>query len=100
MMNIQPLVDAIKQAKLDGLPLNIAYYENVVWSYDDTELTINTDNDADDLYNEDGNTYSWEVYRVSPIVTDDGYVVFYDADRGCGSTETIIVIQNERADWE
>lgn len=99
-MNIQPLVDAIKQAKSDGLPLNITYYENVVWSYDDDNLSINTDNDADDLCNSDGNTYSWEVYRSNPIVTDDGYVVFYDADHGCGSKETIIVIDNERAMWE
>lgn len=100
-MNIQQLVDAIKQAKLDGLPLNITYYEDVVWSYDDNNnLSINTDNDADDLYNGDGNTYSWGVYRSNPIVTDDGYVVFYDANHWCGSRETIIVIQNERADWE
>lgn len=100
-MNIQQLVDAIKQAKLDGLPLNITYYENVVWSCDDNnELAINTDNDADDLYNGDGNTYSWELHQSSPIATDDGYVVFYDADHGCGSTDTIIVIQNERVMWE
>lgn len=99
-MNIQQLVDAVKQAKLDGLPLNITYYENVVWSYEDNNLFINTDNDADDLYNSDGNTYSWEVYRSNPITTDDGYVVFYDANHGCGSTDTIIVIQNEKADWE
>lgn len=99
-MNIQTLVDAIKQAELDKLSLNITYYENVVWSFEDNELAINTDADDDQLLDRDGNTYSWSTYRSTPVVTDDGYVVFYDADHGCGSKDTIIVIENERVDWE
>jgi len=95
-MNIQNLIDAIKQ--LPDLALNIAVYENVVWCYEDGELSINTDNNADHLAEFDGATYTFETR--AGVVTDDGYVVFYDADNGCGTRDTIIVIDNERAMWQ
>lgn len=40
-MNIQPLVDAVKAIQSE-LSLNIVVYENVVWCYEDNELSINT----------------------------------------------------------
>lgn len=97
-MNIQPLVDAVRQAESDNIPLNITYYENVVWSYEEGELAINAEGNEDHLANFDGETYTFEVGEG--IVTEDGYVVFYDADNGCGTRDTVIVSANERAMWE
>jgi hypothetical protein len=95
-MNIQNLVDAVKQ--LPDLALNITVYENAVWCYEDDELCVNTDGDADALYERGGQTYSFDVRGC--VESDDGYVVFYDADNGCGTRDTIIVIDNERAMWQ
>lgn len=96
-MNIQPLVDAVKELQSE-LDLNIVVYENVVWSYDDDELSVNTAGDADDLYNGEGETYSF--YVRAAVESEDGYVVFYDANNGCGTRDTVIVSANERAMWE
>lgn len=76
--NLQHFIDALEivQAKFN---LNIQLYDNAIWSYADDELTINTD----------GNTYSFEVRCGEK--SDDGYMVFYDADNGCGTKDTIIV---------
>lgn len=93
-MNMQPLVDAVKAVQSE-LNLNIVVYENVVWCYEDNELSINTDGDEDALYNGEGQTYSFYVRTAEG--TEDGYVVFYDADNGCGTRDTVIVSANERA---
>lgn len=92
--NLQHFIDALEivQTKFN---LNIQFYGNSVWMYADDELTINTDGNQDDLLNGDGNTYSFEV-RYGGESSDDGYMVFYDADNGCGTKDTVIV----RADRE
>lgn len=96
-MNIQPLVDAVKAVESE-FSLNIVVYEGAVWSYEDNELSINTEGNADDLYNGEGQTYSFDVRTA--VESEDGYVVFYDADNGCGTRDTVIVSANERAMWE
>lgn len=96
-MNIQTLVDAVKELQSE-LNLNIVVYKNVVWSYDDDELSVNTDGDEDALYNGEGQTYSF--YVRTAVESEDGYVVFYDADNGCGTRDTVIVSVNERVMWE
>lgn len=92
--NLQHFIDALEivQTKFN---LNIQFYGNSVWMYAEGELTINTDGNQDDLLNGDGNTYSFEV-RYGREYSDDRYIVFYDADCGCGTKDTIIV----RADRE
>lgn len=90
---LQHFIDALEivQTKFN---LNIQLYDNAVWMYSDGELTINTGlasaNNQDDLLNGDGNTYSFEV-RYGGEKSDDGYVLFYDADNGCGTKDTVIV---------
>lgn len=58
-----------------------------VWSRDEFEYSWNTDNDADDLENGDGNSYSVEVR--GGIGEYDGYLVL-NADTGCGETVTYL----------
>lgn len=86
---LQHFVDALEivQAKFN---LNIQLYDNAIWRYSDGEFTINTDGNQDDLFDGDGNTYSFDV-RYGGEKSDDGWVVFYDADNGCGTRDTIIV---------
>jgi hypothetical protein len=74
--------------------LNIVAYSDVVWSYNDGELSVNTQGDEDLLFNREGNTYSYDVR--SAVESDDGYVIFYDADNCCGTRDTIIVKASER----
>lgn len=97
-MNIQPLVDALRGLAADNLALNVIHYENVTWAYEDDELIVNTDADEDQLLDRDGNTYSF--YVRTTVESEDGYVIFYDADNGCGTRDTVIVSANERAMWE
>lgn len=96
-MNIQPLVDAVKELQSE-LDLNIVVYEDVVWSYDYDVLSVNTAGNADDLWNVAGQTYCLDVRNS--VESEDGYVVFCDADNGCGTRDTVIVSANERVMWE
>ena len=92
--NLQHFIDALEIVRAN-FNMNIHVYDADIWMYSDGELTINTDNNQDDLLNGDGNTYSFEV-RYGGEKSDDGYVLFYDADNGCGTKDTVIV----RADRE
>ena len=74
--------------------LNIAAYSDVVWSYYDNTFTVNTQGDEELLFNGEGNTYSYEVRYA--VESEDGYVLFYDADNCCGTRDTIIVKASER----
>lgn len=96
-MNIQNLVDAVKELQSE-LNLNIVVYEGAVWCYEDDELSVNTAGDEDQLADGDGQTYGF--YVRGCVESDDGYVVFYDADNGCGTKDTVIVLENERASWQ
>ena len=91
-MILKPLVDALSTLK--DVPLNIRVYENVVWYYNDRELAINTDKASGALWDGDGNTYSWEANIMQ--VSEDGFAFFWEADGGCGGTDTIIVKLSER----
>ena len=94
-MNIQKLVDAVKAVQSE-LDLNIFVYEDVVWMYDDDDLFINTSNNVDDLYNGNARTYCFEAR--DKVESEDGYVIFYDADNGCGTRDTIILLASERVE--
>ncbi len=74
--------------------LNIVAYSDVVWSYYDNTLSVNTQGDEKLLFNGEGNTYSYEVRYA--VESEDGYVIFYDADNCCGTRDTIIVKASER----
>lgn len=88
MILLDKLFSAVQEVE-DFVNMNISVYKDVVWSYYDNELAVNTDGDEDSLFTRDGNTYSYEVKYATE--SDDGYVLFTDADNGCGYTETIMV---------
>jgi hypothetical protein len=92
-MLLEPLVNEIKKVA-PVVRMNISIYENVVWCYTDNELSINTDGCEDSLFDGEGDTYTWEVSYATE--SDDGYVLFCDADACTGYTETIIVKASER----
>ena len=78
------------------IAMNITAYSDVVWCYTDNELSVNTDGCEDSLFDREGDTYSYEVRHA--VESDDGYVIFYDADNCCGTRDTIIVKASERRD--
>lgn len=80
------------------LDLNIAAYEGAVWFYEDDELTINTQGSKRNLFSGNGLTYSFDVRGATE--SEDGYVLFYDADNHCGTKDTIIVKASERVEFE
>ena len=94
-MKLEQLFNAVKEAE-EVFNLNITTFEGVVWYYDTecNELHINTDACEEDLREGDGDTCSWEVRDFDE--SEDGYVVFADADSGCGDTDTIILKMSEK----
>jgi hypothetical protein len=78
------------------ITMNIVVYSDVVWCYTDNELSVNTDGDEEALFQGEGSTYSYDVRCVD--ASDDGYVIFYDANNNCGTRDTIIVKASERRD--
>lgn len=92
-MKLETLVREVKYFQND-IDLNICVYEDVVWYFEDRELTINTDGSEEDLYNGRGKTYSFDCRGY--VESEDGYMVFYDTDNGCGTKDTVIVKVSDR----
>lgn len=95
-MKLQKLVDSVLELQ-EELCLNIVVYDQAIWHISGGELSINTDGRKSDLLYGDGNTYNWEVgqYRES----EDGYGIFYDADNGCGTRDTLIVRMENKIEY-
>lgn len=93
-MQLQKLVDEIN-ALSEITELNIQVFDGALWYVDGGDLCINTDENLDQLLYGEGETFCFEV-RGKPCKSADGWVLFYDADNGCGTRDTLIL----RADKE
>ena len=87
-MKLENLFIQVKELQTE-INMNIVAYNDVTWYYQDDELYINTQANERDLFNGDGCTYSYDVRGC--VESEDGYVMFYDADNGCGTRDTIIL---------
>jgi hypothetical protein len=76
--------------------MNIVAYNDVAWLYQENELSVNTQGQLDDLFSGEGCTYSF--YVRGCVESEDGYVMFYDADNGCGTRDTILLKASEQVE--
>ncbi len=94
-MKLETLFNQVKELQTEA-NMNIVAYTGVVWCYQDEELSINTQGQIDDLFNGDGATYTYDVRGC--VESEDGYVMFYDADNCCGTRDTIILKASEQVE--
>jgi hypothetical protein len=94
-MKLEALFNQVKDLQTE-VNMNIVAYEDVAWYYQDDELRVNTQGQLDDLFNGDGCTYHYDVRYA--VESEDGYVMFYDADNGCGTRDTIILKASEQVE--
>jgi len=93
-MQLQKLVDELELLS-EITTLNVIVYDGALWYIDSGNLCINTDENLEELLDGEGETFCFEV-RGKPCKSSDGWVLFYDADNGCGTRDTVIL----RADKE
>lgn len=94
-MKLENLFNQVKELQTE-VNMNIVAYTDVAWYYQDDELYVNTQANERDLFNGDGATYSYDVRGC--VESEDGYVMFYDADNGCGTRDTIILKASEQVE--
>jgi hypothetical protein len=95
-MKLENLFNQVKELQTE-VNMNIVAYTGVVWCYySNGDLSINTQGQIDDLFNGDGATYNYDVRGC--VESEDGYVMFYDADNCCGTRDTIILKASERGE--
>ena len=83
--------------KLKGSPY-ISTSEAVFYEDEDGWVVRwNEDNNLQDLYNSDGNTYSAEIIGKS---WEDGDCIFFNADTGCGETVTYVFKSSNKVDYD
>jgi hypothetical protein len=94
-MKLNNLFNQVKELQTE-VNMNIVAYTDVAWYYQDDELRVNTQGQLDDLFNGEGCTYSYDVRGC--VESEDDYVMFYDADNGCGTRDTIILKASGQVD--
>ena len=86
MSKIKRLIEAIAEVN-DLYPTYIDYID-CMWTRGDGDyVTWNVDNNKEDMFEGDLNTYQCEIREQGEVV-DDYYVV--NVDTGCGDTQTLI----------
>lgn len=91
-MILKPIVDVLMGQDV----LSCVEVHDCIWMSDNTELHWNTDNNREDLFEGDGDTYHGYI-KGTPTVSDDGYVVFTVED-GTGYTIDMIMLANKEVD--
>ena len=67
-----------------------------IWELDDGEVSWNTDNCEEDLYNGDGNTYTGEITREG--VKTDGVYTIMNVDYAIGQDVTVVFNNDKRVE--
>ena len=85
----------------DGMEgFNTLQFEDLTdsyWAYDRDNISF-SDN-IDSVLDEDGNTYSFEVYGRGAVTEDEKYIMF-DVDNGCGDRYYVVFSKEKRVQEE
>ena len=87
-MKLKKLFKQLQELESEGISISTYPMEGVYVLTEDS-LTINTDNNKEDLAFEQNETYGFEIegYEVS----EDGYILIHGADNCGGQSDTLIL---------